>query len=727
MLNRHNGLVPAPAPRNNALMPSGELPHETLVHEVDIGRWWQALVRRRLLFAAIFGGFVLFVAILTLSQPKTYTTSTKLIAGSSSADNSAQPGAGSDLPALNALNATSGVQTAETYAELIQEPAVAQQVARDLKIADSNALSAAVSVKPVSDTSILTIFATWRNPTLSAQIANDFARVFVAHERELVAQQADAALAFLQNELPQAEQNLRSSQEALSDYQAQVGIADLPTQTQNDITSAAALDAKAQAVELDGRQAAAQLGAVEAQLARTPETILVSQNQAANPVSGQLDTQIATLKSQLSAARQQYTDDYPTVVSLKAQLTQAERAVKSQPRQVIAGTQTGPNPVYQALTQQAATLEGQISSAQAQATTVAGQRRAVQPKLDRLPEESRRIGELQRSVKGSQDVYDALQRKYQDATISKNTALSDVTITQPADATVYTSKPSIGLNLAIGILVGLALALGTVFTVEFFDDRFRTEADVVNRLGLPVLAAIPSFDERVMLKNADWVKPLSAEAFYQLVAALRYSSSAPPRVITFTSPEQGDGKSTVAVNTAISLSLMKARVLVIDADLRRPSVHTKLSITNESGLSDVLVGVTKLEDAIKPTDHAGVSVLTSGRAAPNPVGLLQSAAFDRLLERVRTDYDFVIVDGPALRSIVDGVVLGVKTDGTVLIVNSQKSDSRAVNTALAKLRSVGSVNLIGVVLNGTRPDAREHNDYYLGAGQSISLPMNSGG
>jgi len=726
MHNRQNGLVPAPT-SGNALMPSGEMPHETLVHEVDIARWWQALVRRRLLFAAIFGGFVLFVAILTLAQPKTYTTSTKLIAGSSNADGSAQATAGSDLPALNALNGTSGVQTAETYAELIQEPAVAQQVARDLKIADSNALSSAVSVKPVTDTSILTIFATWHNPALSAQIANDFARVFVAHERELVAQQADAALAFLQNELPQAEQNLRSSQEALSDYQAQVGIADLPTQTQNDITTAAALDAKAQSVELDGRQAAAQLGAVEAQLARTPATILVSQNQAANPVSGQLDTQIATLKSQLSAARQQYTDDYPTVVSLKAQVAQAERAVKSQPRQVIAGTQTGPNPVYQALTQQAATLEGQISAAQAQATTVAGQRRAVQPKLDRLPEESRRIGELQRSVKGSQDVYDALQRKYQDATISKNTALSDVTITQPADPTVYTSKPSIGLNLAIGILVGLALALGTVFTVEFFDDRFRTETDVVNRLGLPVLASIPSFDERVMLKNADWVKPLSAEAFYQLVAALRYSSSAPPRVITFTSPEQGDGKSTVAVNTAISLSLMKARVLVVDADLRRPSVHTKLSIQNESGLSDVLVGVTKLEDAIKPTDHAGVSVLTSGHAAPNPVGLLQSAAFDRLLERVRMDYDFVIVDAPALRSIVDGVVLGIKTDGTVLIINSQKSDSRAVNTALAKLRNVGSVNLIGVVLNGTRPDAREHNDYYLGAGQSISLPMNSGG
>lgn len=726
MLNRRSELAPVSS-SGSAILPSGELAHDALVADVNLSRWWQALRRRRLLFAAIFGAFVVFVAILTLLQPKTYTTTTNLIAGSANADGSSAPTVGSDLPALNALNGTNGVQTAETYAELIQEPAVAQQVAANLKLPDPAALTAAVTVKPVTDTSILTIFATWRNPVQSANIANEFARVFVMHERKLVAQQADAALVFLQGQLPQAEQDLRSAQEALSEYQSQVGITDLPTQTQNDIASAAALDAKAQGIELDGRQAAAQLQAVEDQLAKTPATILTSENQSANPVSSQLDTQIATLKSQLSAARQQYTDDYPTVVSLRAQVTQAERAAKSQPRNVISGTQTGPNPLYQTLTQQAATLEGQIAAAQAQGTAIAQQRRDMQPRLDRLPEESRRISDLQRGVKSAQGVFDALQLKYQDATISKNTALSDVTITQPADPTVYTSKPSILVNLVVGIVVGLALALGTVFVVEFFDDRFRTEADVAQRLGLPVLAAIPSFDERAMLKNADWVKPLSAEAFYQLVAALRYSSNEPPRVITFTSPDQGDGKSTVAVNTALSLALMKARVLIVDADLRRPSVHTKLSLPNESGLSDVLVGVAKLDDAIKPTDHAGVWVLTSGHPAPNPVGLLQSANFDKLLERVRGQYDFVVVDGPALRSIVDGVVLGIKTDGTVLVINSQKSDSRAVNTALSKLRSVGSVNLIGVVLNGTRPDAREHNDYYLGAGQSISLPVNSGG
>lgn len=725
MLNLHSGVLPAALNQPTAV---GELSHETLVRDIDFKRWWQALVRRRLIFAAVFGGFVFFVTLLTLLQPRTYTASTKMIAGSANADGSTSAqGPGSQLPALNALLASNGVQTAETYAELMQESSVVQQVAANLKLGVTpEVLASAVKVKPVTDTTILTIFATWRDPVTAAKIANEFASVFVVHERQLVATQADSALGFLQEQLPQAEDRMRAAQVALAEYQARVGIADLPSQTQSTIGNVAALDTKAQTADLDAKQAAAQLQTIQGQLAQTPPTIVVAKNQAGNPVAGQIQTQVATLQAQLAAARAQYTETHPTVVSLKAQLAAAQRALTSQPRQVLAGQTTGPNPVYQQLTQQAATLQATIASAQSQVSTALAQRAAIAPALAKLPEQTRRIGDLQRAGKSAQDVYDALQRKFEDATISKNTALSDVTVTQAADPRVYTSKPNLLLNLLIGIAVGLALALGTVFTVEFFDDRFRSEADVRERLGMPVLASIPSVDRR-RLGSGDWVKPLSTEAFFGLVAALRYSANEPPRTIAFTSPDQGDGKSTVAVNTAISLALMKARVLVIDADLRRPSVHEKLALANETGLSDVLVGVSTLENAIKPTTHAGVSVLTSGHPAPNPVGLLQSPAFDRVLEQVRARYDFVVVDGPALRSIVDGVVLGLKTEGTVLVLNAQHSDSRTVRSALGKLRSVGTINLLGVVLNATRPDTRERNDHYLGAGQSISLPLNSGG
>ena len=704
---------------------------DPMARELDLRRLAKVLWRRRRLFLMVFAGFFIAVALFTFLKPRQYTTQVKLIAGSAggfhSGSETDENEAGTQLPVLNALMAASGVQSAETYAELIQQTPVAQEVASDLGLhVGAGLLLSRLTVRPVTNTSILGIAVAWSDPVTSAKIANQFATVFVEHERQLIAHQADSAITFLQQELPEAERRMRATQEALSAYQERTGIADLPTQTANDISTVSSIEAKESQAELDEHQAQATLASVQADLASTPATIVGSQTVSQNPIVTQLQTQISTLTMQLNTARKQYTDDHPTVIGLKSQLAEAQRELKAQPQAVVAGTATIPNPVYQQLTQQAATLQAQIASAQALAATLKAQRERVRPTLEALPDQSRRIGELQRSAKSSEGIYDALQRRYQDALITRTTALSDVSITQQASPDVFSVSPNVLFNLTVGLILGLALGVTAVFGAEFFDDRFRNEDDVKERLGLPVLAQIPQLEAGDWKANA-WVKPLSIEAFYQLVASLRYSSGSPPHTILFTSADQGDGKSTVAVNTAVSMGMMSARVLIVDADLRRPTVHQKLNVTNDRGLSDVLVGLAPFPETVKATEHPGVWVLTSGRPAPNPVSLLQSQGFERLLKRARERFDFVIVDGPALRSIVDPVVLGNKVEGTVLVINSARSEGRAVFGALAKLRSVGLVNVLGVVLNGVKPDAREYTDYYLGAGQSIALPTKTAG
>lgn len=727
MLNRNNEIVrvskvAAPVTTLDAAAFS------TTARNIDPQSLWKVLARRRKLLFAVWASFAAVVILFTLLQPKKYTTQVKMIAGSASANASATTTneAGTNLPILNALLAANGVQSSETYAELMQQTPVALEVSQKLGLnIEPTELLNHLQVKPVTDTAILALNATWKDPVTSAKIANTFASVFVDHERQLVAHQADSALSFLQAELPNAERKMRDAQEALSAYQVQTGIADLPTQTQNSVLALAALDTKQQAEQLDAAQARAQLGAVQGQLAATQPTIVGTRTVAQNPVSGQLATQISSLQVQLNSARQQYTDSYPTVIALKSQLAAAQRQAKSQPDQVVSGTQSIPNPVFQQLTQTQATLQATIASAEAQIRTIDQQRAAAQPKLDKIPVQSRRIGDLQRTEKSAEGVYNALRQKYQDALISKTTALSDVAVTAAADSRVFKKTPNLPFNIALGIVVGLLLAVTAVFLTEFFDDRFRSEDEVKERLGLPVLATIPMLESN---SREEWVKPLSVESFYQLVASLRYSSATPPRTIAFTSADQGDGKSTVAMNTAISMGLMNARVLIIDADLRRPSIHTKMHLSNDRGLSDVLVGLARFQDAILPTEHAHVFVLPSGRSAPNPVGLLQGEAFERLLRQAREQYDYVLIDAPALRSIVDGVVLGIKAEGTVLIVSAAQSDARSVRSAIEKLRAVDGINLLGVVLNATRPDRRETAaDYYLGGGQTIALPPEHSG
>ncbi len=725
MFNQHSEITPikpAGIATFTTATPASPVAPPPPPNDVDARQLWKTIVRRRTLLFAVWAGFAFVVAIATILTPKQYTTQVKMIAGSTNTT----PGAGNgdsttNLPILNALMAANGAQTSETYAELLQQSPIAEEVARRVGLnIGATELQKHLLVRPVTDTAILVLNVTWRNPTTSAAIANAYADVFIDHQRQLVAHQADSALTFLRQQLPQAEEKMRETQDALATYQQQTGIADLPTQMSSNIAALGAMDLKMQTEELDAAQAQAQLASVRRELASTPPTVIGTQTVAQNPVAGQLQQQISTLTAQLATAQQQYTDDYPAVIALKSQLAGAKRQLAALPQTVTAGTSSIPNPVYQQLTQTAATLQATIASAQTQVATIRRQRSAEQPKFDSLPAESRRIGDLQRAEKSAQGLYEAMQQKYQDAMLSKTTAISDVSITQAADPTVYTSSPKVPFNIALGIFVGLILALSAVFAVEFFDDRFRTEDDVRERLGLPVLASIPLVDTS---NREEWVKPLSVESFYQLVASLRYSSAKPPRTITFTSADQGDGKSSIAMNTAISMGLMNARVLVIDADLRRPTIHDKFGLTNERGLSDVLVGLSRFQDAVVPTEHKRVFVLPSGRSAPNPVSLLQSEAFDRLLAQAREQYDFVLIDCPALRSIVDGVVLSIKAEGTVLVVSATQSDNRGIRAALARLRGVGGINLIGVVLNATRPNRRDTAaDYYLASADSVALP-----
>jgi capsular exopolysaccharide synthesis family protein len=686
--------------------------------EVDLLRYWRVLVRRRTAFFAVLGGFLGLVILGTLLTPKSYTTQVKLIAGGNN-NPSLQEGRDTSLPLLNVL-LNGGVQTPETLAELLHETPVSQAVIENLKLNLSvPQLLSRVVIKPVTNTSIIGVSVAWPDREMSARIANEFASVAVERERTLIAGQATSAIGFLREQMPIAQERLRAAQNALAEYERKNGIADITSQTASVVTAAATLDAKESAADLEKKQAAAELDNYNAQLARTPQFVAGPQTDSQNPVVAKLDAEIAATRVQLNNAKSTYTDAHPVVRALQEQLAAQQAELAKQPRTVVSQTGTIPNPLYQQLTQQASMARARITAATSQLATIGEQRKAQQPLLQSLPERTKRITDLRRDAQSAESVYLSLQKKYQEALVAQTTAPSDISITQAADPRNATKSPNILLNLSIGLLIGLILALTTTFGLEFFDDRFRNEEDVKDRIGLPVLATVPTL-ALPDGKDRELVESMTVEAFFQLVTSLRYSSDNPPHVIAITSPKQGDGKSTVAINTAISMASLNARVLVIDADLRRPTIHHKLGLKNDVGLSDVLVGMVSFSDALRPSGHAGVWTITSGVRPPNPVALLQGESFDRVLAQARERFDFVIVDSPALGSIIDGVVLAMKADGTVLVLSATGTDSRSTRVAIDKLASVSSINLLGVVLNQARSEESHYSDYYLG-GDRVAL------
>lgn len=704
--------------------------------DVDPIAMWQSFVgtlaRRRILFACIVLGVIGAVAVMTLMTPKRYTTDAKLIAGNPASVAQNPQLAQTGLPVLNAMLMANAAQSAETYAELISETPVVQHVIDDLHLkTDVRSLQGAVKVKPVTNTNIISLQVTWTDPVTSAKIANDFASVFVARETELVTGQASGALQYLDKQLPIARRNLASAEAAVSRYETSHNIADLTTQTTTTLGAAANIDAKINSIQLEKQQSDAQVASLSAQLAAMKPTSGGGSSVAQNPVIPQLRGQLAQLKIQLGSAQEQFTDSHPTVINLKQQIADLNAELKRQPPTIVASTNTIANPVYQQLSQQLGVARATSASDSAQLGQLAQQRAQINPQLASLPAQAARLAELKRSQKLAEDVYNALQQKYNDATVSRTTGMSDVTITQPALPELASKTPRLSMNLMVATIVGLLLGLGIIFLVDWFDGRIRDERDVEGELQLPVLASIPE------LPSGDGTAAVTAtvrnatlESYFQLVLAMRYSSDHPMRSVTITSPLKGDGKSTVAMNVAGVLGEIavanierEARVLIVDADMRRPSLHKKFDVANDVGLSDILIGRASLSQCVKRTDRPGVDVLTSGTHSPNPIKLLQSNRFEALLSEARSRYETVIVDAPALVPVFDAAIVATKTDGTVMILSAGHTDVRSTRKALARLEGVGVKELIGTVVNRSTTKVEDYSDYFaVGAPSLKELP-----
>jgi polysaccharide biosynthesis transport protein len=683
-------------------------------HAMDL-EWFKNLFwRRRNVFFLIAGGFLLVVIALTIMSPKTYTTTAKLIVGNSGGGGTAQGAdANTSLPVVNALVGAAGIRTPETYVELIQEIPVAQRVIDNLNLTTSaKKLLAGVTAKPVTDTQIVELSVAWSDPVTSAAIANEFAGVFVDRERELIGDQATSALKMLSTKIPDAHADLQKQEQALADYERSHTGAFINAQNQGVVINLSALQTRLAQVQVDESQAKATLTDVQAQLGSTSSTETAATNVTINPVVALLQQQLAQVTEQLAEARKQYTEAHPTVIALRDQKAHLESQIASMPQTVDSAKTVALSPTFEKLRETAATLEAQIASDKAQEKALTAQGKTLLGTVKNLPTEGLALAELQRREKLSEEVYTTLERRYNEALIAKTASLSDVSITQPALAELAVKHPSLTMNALIGLMLGLVLGITGVFLVEYFDNTFKDEADVARHIPLPVLASVPRVTEK-SVKALPWLRAMTADAFLQLISALRYSSDQEIRTLAVTSPLEGDGKSTIAMNFAIALAEhSQGGALIIDADLRRPTLAQRLGISDDTrGLSDILIGKLSSDEAIISTKYPGLSAMLAGPAVPNPMRLFQTDRFERLCEELRVKYPFVIIDTPALVTVFDATLIASKTDGAVIVVAAGHTDVRSTNRAIERLTAFGAPNLLGIVLNQTTP-ANHNYGYY---------------
>src|SRR5581483_4226018 len=336
---------------------------------------------------------------------------------------------------------------------------------------------------------------------------------------------------------------------------------------------------------------------------------------------------------------------------------------------------------------------------------------------------------LKNDVESAEDLYRSLVKQAMETAVNAQLAASHVRVIERAEVPQKPSRPNVPLNLGIGFAAAFGLALGAALVCDSFDNSVKSSADVEAQLQIPTLGTIPNFTlarrspnrlpapegagavaaptpasaavpggARAIVVVSEPASPV-AEAFRSVRTSVLFSTpAAPPKVILLTSASSGEGKSVTSLNLAATLAESGSRVLLIDADLRRPTCHYSLGVANRRGLSSFLAGQAELAQVISHIERPRLDFLPAGPTPPNPAELVGSVRMRDALAQLREEYEFVIIDSPPVVPVTDAVVLSREADGIVLVVKGHDTPLELVRRARDQL-ALASAHVIGAVIN----------------------------
>ncbi len=444
---------------------------------------------------------------------------------------------------------------------------------------------------------------------------------------------------------------------------------------------------------------------------------------ADNRMVQDLTVRLAELQREQAQVAATFTPDYPKARQIQNQVSEIE-AVLDRERKRAAQRIIND---YEAAVRREQLVRQAFDEQQKQANLIAN--RSVQYNI------------LKREVETNKQLYEGLLQRLKEAGVSAGLKTSNIRIVDAAEPPRKPARPNLLLNLALAVMMGLGLGVGAAFLQEHMDNTLKLPEDVERFLGLPALALIPSAEslnghrrgvygqngsqakrlgegDGNMVPTAGWYRIDSngrdhsalAEAFRSLrTSVLLSTADQPPRTLLVTSSQPSEGKTTVSINLSISLAQLGQRVLLIDGDMRRPSIHKALQVENTLGLVSYLTGQQDWREAVQPAGLGTLDVLVCGPVPPNPAELLSSERMRTLLAETRREYQFVVVDSPPLLNVADSRVLATLVAGVILVVKGGATPRELAKRALVNTRDVGA-NLIGVVLNNL--DVRAGDDYY---------------
>jgi capsular exopolysaccharide synthesis family protein len=682
-------------------------PPETKLHFLD---YWRIIRIRKTVILAVFLLVVITATLVTFILPESYSSTARIKIERDAPDISGMMERGGSSPY--------DPYFMQTEFELIQSELILGKVIEDLnlntewgkkyangehlKTSETIAmLKARMELRFVRNTSLIEIRVLNEKPDEAARIANAVAEAYKAHRLEQRMKLSEGGIEALQARFTEQEEKVKKAQEAVERLRVELNVSDAmasgegpsPLMTGETLRKLESLRIESKA-EFD-RQATL------LDRLKTLGKDLGPEGLAQAIPSATADSLLSSLLEQLTVVEQtqvrldkELGPENVEVMKCKAMADDLHKKVKSR----VEGIMLGLDARVQSLKSSLDSFESQVAQAKTNDVAEASK--------------TRPYFEAKRALEALQHFSQVLDMKIAGEKIDvKLPKTMMVEIVDRAVASVRPARPNKPLNIALGIIIGLVVGVGLAFFIEYLDTSVKTIDDVERSLQCPVLGVIP---QNVGLLMEEGAESPHAEAYRVLRTNLLFSRKEEKlNTVAVVSAGAGEGKSTTVFNLAAVFAQSGQRTLMVDSDLRRPTLHKMLHLTNSRGLTNYLLKQNSLEEVIQTTSLPTLDFLSSGKLPSSSLGILSSAQMRDLISELKQRYDFVFFDSPPIMGVSDASILASEVDMTLQVIQYRRYPQPMNIRAKQLVEKVGG-NLVGIVLNNINMSQDESYYYYSG-------------
>lgn len=539
-----------------------------------------------------------------------------------------------------------------------------------------------VNVEPERQSRLVKVSFTSPDARLSKRVVDAWSNNFIEQTLERRFDATSYARRFLEGRLAQLRSKIDESERQLVTYASQEGIVNLPATTpaRGDLQmggerSLVAEDAVALNREL--AQATADRIAAESRLGSADGSVIEALQNNAISTLRQRRAEVAAEYAKLMT---QFEPNYPPALAVHRQLEEIDASLAREEQRVRRMLQDS----FRAASSRESQLRSRVESLKG--GLLDERRRSIQYNI------------IQREVDTNRQLYDALLQRYKEIGVAGGVGVNNISVVDPAEVPIRPSSPVMVLNLALALLVGLGAGIAVALILEQIDEAIADPAEAMQLIGAPLLGTVPLDPDADPIESLDDVKSTLSEAYLSLRTALSFATDhGVPNSFAITSTRASEGKSTTSYALARTLARSNLKVLLIDGDMRSPSMHGFFGMKNDSGLSNFLSGSENFDALLKTTSIANLTLMSAGPQPPSAPELLSSDRLEKLVEIARQHFDHVIIDAPPVLGLADAPLIGSRVESVVFVIEAHGTKKGSARVSVERLRAANSQVIGGVV------------------------------